>query len=80
MWSQIQVGLTDEVLPGDGVVGLFPGAGPGHEDRVVFHAPKACCLDEVGETITQVGRRHHVAEALGTLRRHRRLDVLMEKE
>ena len=68
--------LTYEVLPGGGVVGLLPGAGPGHQHRVVLHAPQAGRLDEVGEAVPQVGRHHHVAEALGALRRHGRLDVL----
>lgn len=72
--------LTYEVPPGLRVVGLLPGSGPGHQDRVVLHAPQTCRLDEVGDAISEVGGNHHVAETFGSLGGHGGLDVLHEKE
>lgn len=68
--------LTNEVLPGVGVLSLFPAPRPGHENGVVFHAPQPCRLDQVGETIPQVRGHHHVAETFGTFCVHGRLDIL----
>lgn len=46
----------------------------------MLHAAQACRLDEVGETVSEVGGHHHVAETFGSLRRHGRLDVLLAGE
>lgn len=72
--------VTYEVPPGLRVVGLLPGSRPGHQDRVVLHAPQTCGLDEVGDAISEVGGNHHVAETFGALSRHGGLDVLHEEE
>lgn len=70
---------TYEVFPGQWVIGLPPGSRPAHQDRVVLHAAQTGGLNEVGDSISEVGGHHNVTETLGAFRRHCCLDVLKKQ-
>lgn len=53
LYSHLQH-CTYEVPPGLWVIGLFPGPGPGHQNRVVLHASQTCRLNEVRDAVSEV--------------------------
>lgn len=72
----LSVGFTNKVPSWRGVPILCPACGPGHQDGVVLHSSQSRRLDEQRETISQVGRHHHMGEALCALGSHGCFQVL----
>lgn len=68
--------LTDEGLPGLGVLALPPGVRPAHHHSVGFHSSQAAGLDHVANTFTRLLSHDTLTEALHTLLIHEVLQSL----
>lgn len=71
--------LTDEGLPGLGVLALPPGVRPAHHHRVGFHAPQPAGLDHVADALSGLLRHDALTEALHALLLHQVLQSLRKQ-